>query len=186
MGGSTGATVGGTPAHRRGPADVARRTARTHRPEVPGSGGVRVREDSRTFREVDSASTGSRPGWARSVGQGDQVAVLMGNSIEMVEAIFAGWRLGAIVVPVNFRLVAREVERARRLERRAVVVDEALLPLVDAVQPSLATLGTVIVLGLPGRPRRPTAWPRSRATKTCSPPSPTIRSTSTCPRRRRL
>ena len=78
----------------------------------------------------------------------------MGNSIEMVEAVFAGWRLGAIVVPVNFRLVAPEVEFVLADSgARAVIVDEALSPLVDAVRPSLAALDTVVVLGEPASRR---------------------------------
>jgi fatty-acyl-CoA synthase len=151
MGGSAGATVGGTPA-----LDAARRMshgeqlARIAR-KYPDRVAFVCGEDSRTFREVDSRVNRLARGLgARGVGQGDRVAVLMGNSIEMVEAIFAGWRLGAIVVPVNFRLVAREVENVLGDSgARAVVVDEALLPLVDAVRPSLASLDTVIVLGVP-------------------------------------
>jgi AMP-binding enzyme len=74
----------------------------------------------------------------------------MGNSIEMLEAVFAGWRLGAIVVPVNFRLVAPEVEYVLADSgARAVIVDGALSPLVDAVRPSLGALDTVVVLGEP-------------------------------------
>jgi fatty-acyl-CoA synthase len=151
MGGPAGATVGGTPAldaaRRMSHGEQLARIARKYRDRVAFVCG----EDSRTFREVDSRVTRLARGLgARGVGQGDRVAVLMGNSIEMVEAIFAGWRLGAIVVPVNFRLVAHEVGHVLGDSgARAVIVDEALLPLVDAVRPSLATLDAVIVLGQP-------------------------------------
>ncbi|MDX6376879.1 MAG: fatty-acyl-CoA synthase [Gaiellaceae bacterium] len=40
----------------------------------------------------------------REVSDGDNVAVWMHNSIEMVEALFAIHRLGAVAVPMNFRL----------------------------------------------------------------------------------
>ncbi|NCL74092.1 long-chain-fatty-acid--CoA ligase [Rhodococcus sp. YH1] len=43
------------------------------------------------------------------VRRGDRVAILMENSIEFVRVLFAAANLGAIVVPVNFRLNAREV-----------------------------------------------------------------------------
>ena len=96
----------------------------------------------RTFAEIDERVTRLARALAdRGVTAGDRVALLMGNSIELVEALFAGWRLGAIVVPVNFRLVAREV--AFILDdsgARAVVVDEDLAPLVPP-------LDTVIVVG---------------------------------------
>jgi fatty-acyl-CoA synthase len=106
-------------------------------------------DDSRTFGEVDARVTRLARSLAdRGVGRGDRVAVLMGNSIEMVEAIFAGWRLGAIVVPVNFRLVAPEVAYVLGdAGARAIVVDEALAPVLDEVRPSLSALETVVVLG---------------------------------------
>jgi acyl-CoA synthetase (AMP-forming)/AMP-acid ligase II len=45
----------------------------------------------------------------RGIGRGDRLAVLMRNRLETVEAYYAGLRLGAIVVPINFRLVPAEV-----------------------------------------------------------------------------
>src|SRR5262245_12413508 len=152
MGGSTGATAGGTPAldaaRRMSHGEQLARIARKHPERVA----FVWADDARTFREVDARVNRLARGLAaRGVNEGDRVAVLMGNSIEMVEAIFAGWRLGAIVVPVNLRLVAHEVEHVLADSgARAVIVDEALLPLVDAVRPSLATLAAVIVVGRPG------------------------------------
>ena len=46
---------------------------------------------------------------ARGVGRGDQVAVLMYNSLEVVESFFACHKLGACPVPVNFRLAPSEL-----------------------------------------------------------------------------
>nr|BFD61565.1 long-chain fatty acid--CoA ligase [Bdellovibrio sp. HM001] len=43
------------------------------------------------------------------VGQGDRVAVLATNELEYVFLFFALQRLGAIMVPINFRLTQREV-----------------------------------------------------------------------------
>jgi fatty-acyl-CoA synthase len=124
------------------------RTARKYPERVAFVCGDQVR----TFREVDARVNRLARGLAaRGVAQGDRVAVLMGNSIEMVEAIFAGWRLGAIVVPVNFRLVAAEVEYVLADSgARAVVVDAALFPLVDASRSSLPALDAVVVLAEPG------------------------------------
>ena len=45
----------------------------------------------------------------RGVGHGDRVVVLAYNTLEFVEAYFATARLGAICVPINFRLVAGEI-----------------------------------------------------------------------------
>ncbi len=152
MGGSAGATAGGTPA-----IDAARRMshgeqlARIAR-KYPDRVALVCGEQGRTFREVDARVNRLARGLAaRGVTQGDRVAVLMGNSIEMVEALFAGWRLGAMVVPVNFRLVAPEVEYVLADSgARAVIVDEALSRLVDAARLSLSALDSVVVLGQPG------------------------------------
>jgi fatty-acyl-CoA synthase len=44
------------------------------------------------------------------VGVGDRVAVLATNEMEYVPLFFAAQRLGAILVPVNFRLTSREID----------------------------------------------------------------------------
>jgi len=46
---------------------------------------------------------------ARGVQPGDRVATLLKNSIEFVETYFAVARIGAVMVPVNWRLVAAEI-----------------------------------------------------------------------------
>jgi fatty-acyl-CoA synthase len=63
-----------------------------------------------TYPQLDSRVTRlARALAARGIGRGDRVAVLMRNRLETVEAYYAGLRLGAIVVPINFRLVPAEV-----------------------------------------------------------------------------
>ncbi|MEO8304299.1 MAG: AMP-binding protein, partial [Betaproteobacteria bacterium] len=46
---------------------------------------------------------------ALRVGRGDRVAALLHNCNHFVEALFATAKIGAVFVPINFRLVAREV-----------------------------------------------------------------------------
>ena len=65
---------------------------------------------------------------ARGVGKGDVVAVLMKNSAAFIEIALAASHLGAVFLPVNFRLAAPEV--AYILEHagaRLLFVDEELL-----------------------------------------------------------
>ncbi|HEU0103388.1 MAG TPA: long-chain-fatty-acid--CoA ligase [Mycobacteriales bacterium] len=45
----------------------------------------------------------------RGVASGDRVALLMGNRPEFLETVLAATRLGAVAVPINFRLTAEEV-----------------------------------------------------------------------------
>lgn len=44
------------------------------------------------------------------IGKGDRIAVLAVNDLEYIVLFFAAQRLGAILVPINFRLTYREVE----------------------------------------------------------------------------
>jgi len=46
---------------------------------------------------------------AEGIGKGDRVAVLLHNGPEFVDALFACARLGAILVPLNWRLTAPEI-----------------------------------------------------------------------------
>ncbi len=65
---------------------------------------------SYTFGDFDERTT--RLGRALldlGVRRGDRVAVLMLNSVAFMEAVFGCAKLGAIVVPINFRLAAAEV-----------------------------------------------------------------------------
>ena len=108
--------------------------------------------ESRTFEDVDRRVTAlANALTARGLQHGDRLAVLMMNSIEMIETIFAGWRLGAIVVPVNFRLVADEVRFILGdCGASVIVVDEGLLPWSVAVRETLPTdVDAVIVVGGP-------------------------------------
>jgi fatty-acyl-CoA synthase len=78
------------------------------------------------------------------VGAGDRVAVLMGNRPEFVETVLAANLLGAIAVPVNFRLSADEVAYILADSGAvALAVDQDLAPLAAQVRGSL----TVVVAG---------------------------------------
>lgn len=106
-------------------------------------------EERRTFAELDRRVDRLAAALsARGVGPGDRLALLMGNSLEMVESLFAGWRLGALVVPVNFRLVAEEVRFVLDdAGASAIVVDGHLGPLLAGIRPALPDLRTVVVHG---------------------------------------
>lgn len=68
----------------------------------------------------------------RGVGAGDVVALLSYNCIEFLETIFAANHLGAIAMPINWRLAAAEVRFILEHSRaRAIVCDEALAGLAN-------------------------------------------------------
>jgi acyl-CoA synthetase (AMP-forming)/AMP-acid ligase II len=68
----------------------------------------------------------------RGVGPGDVVAILSYNCPEFLEALFAANHLGAIAMPINWRLAAPEVRYIlEHSGARALVCDVALLHLGD-------------------------------------------------------
>ena len=79
----------------------------------------------------------------RGVGTGDVVAILSYNSPEFLEALFASNYLGAIAMPINWRLAAPEVRYIlEHSGARALVCDEALRPLADEAADELG--GTLL------------------------------------------
>jgi fatty-acyl-CoA synthase len=61
----------------------------------------------------------------RGIGEGDHVALLMQNTPEFIETIYAVNRLGAAFLPINFRLAAAEWRYILDHGRAAAVVTEA-------------------------------------------------------------
>ncbi|GAA3049060.1 fatty-acid--CoA ligase FadD5 [Pseudonocardia yunnanensis] len=121
------------------------RTARLY----PGRVAFQFEEQHRTYAELDERVTRlARALATRGVGRGDRVAVFMQNRLELVEAYFAACRLGAIAVPVNFRLVADEVAYILGdAEATALLVDHELAATAAAVRPRVPSLTTVVATG---------------------------------------
>ena len=107
-----------------------------HAHQKPDAVALRFAGRGTTWRELDDRVSRLGAGLAdRGVRPGDRVAILMMNAVEYVEATLALNRIGAIAVPVNFRLVAEEV--AWILDNcgaSGLVVDATLAPLAAAVR----------------------------------------------------
>jgi acyl-CoA synthetase (AMP-forming)/AMP-acid ligase II len=72
---------------------------------------VRDRQTELTFSELDArVAAVSTQFAAHGVGPGNVVAVMLPNRIELVLALFAAWRLGATVTPVNPAFTADEAK----------------------------------------------------------------------------
>lgn len=81
-----------------------------------------------TYEELDRRVNRLARGLAeRGVGRGDRVAILMFNRIEVIESYFAVMRLGAIAVPINFRLTAAESAYVIEDSGSRVLITEAAL-----------------------------------------------------------
>lgn len=109
-------------------------------------------DESLTFKELDTrVNQLANALTERGVTHGDKVAVLMYNSLQVVESFFACQKLGVTPVPVNFRLAASELAYILKdSDAVAVLTDGELTALavestadVDAVR-FVATTGDVI------------------------------------------
>ncbi|TRW87803.1 long-chain-fatty-acid--CoA ligase [Mycolicibacterium sp. 018/SC-01/001] len=104
---------------------------------------------STTWAELDrrvSALAGALH--RRGLGVGDRVLILMLNRPEFIETTIAATRLGAIAVPVNFRMTAPEIAFLVSDCTASVVVTEPVLaPVATAVRALDPSLQTVVVAG---------------------------------------
>src|SRR5947208_13841464 len=68
-------------------------------------------EQRRTYREVDDRASALAAGLVEDlkVQPGDRVAVMMSNSPELLETLFAVWKSGATIAPLNARLTREEI-----------------------------------------------------------------------------
>ena len=86
----------------------------------------------------------------RGIGFGDRVMILMLNRPEFIEATLAANRLGAIAVPVNFRLTPPELAYLVDNCGAGVLITEPVLaPIAAAVRAATSVLSTVIVAETP-------------------------------------
>jgi fatty-acyl-CoA synthase len=76
------------------------------------------------------------------------VMILMLNRTEFVESVLAANMIGAIAVPVNFRLTPTEVAfLVEDCEARVMITEPVLAPVAAAVRGITPVLGTIVVAG---------------------------------------
>lgn len=104
-----------------------------------------------TFAEVNALANGYGAGLAElGVGSGDAVALLMGNSRELVLSTYGSSKLGAVWIPTNTALRGDFlIDAISRSTADVLLVDEDLLPRVAEVWESL-DLRHVLVRGYVG------------------------------------
>ncbi len=124
--------------------------------KAPSQVAFRYEGDEVTFAEEDERVTRlARALSERGVGYGDRVAVVMLNRIEVIESYLAACRLGAIAVPVNFRLVAEEMAYVLEDSGARIMLCDADMARVAAAararvaEPDGVPMGCVVV-GDPG------------------------------------
>ncbi|BBX75402.1 long-chain-fatty-acid--CoA ligase [Mycobacterium shinjukuense] len=84
----------------------------------------------------------------RGVGRGDRVMILMLNRTEFVESVLAANMLGAIAVPLNFRLTPTEIAfLVEDCAARVMITEAALAPVVTGVRDIQPLVEMVVVAG---------------------------------------
>ncbi|MFZ1176845.1 MAG: fatty-acid--CoA ligase FadD5 [Mycobacterium sp.] len=84
----------------------------------------------------------------RGVGFGDRVMILMLNRTEFVESVLAANMLGAMAVPLNFRLTAAEIAfLVEDCEARVMVTEAVLAPVATGVREIQPLLDMIVVAG---------------------------------------
>ncbi|SOE01577.1 long-chain-fatty-acid--CoA ligase [Blastococcus haudaquaticus] len=116
---------------------------------TPAAPALRFDGGGRSYAELDERVTRlARALRQRGVATGDRIAVLALNGMEAWETYLAGVRLGAVVVPVNFRLVADEVAYVLTDSGAvALVVDAPLAEVAAKAREQAPSLTTVLVIG---------------------------------------
>jgi fatty-acyl-CoA synthase len=129
--------------------DQLARQARTNPTLVAYRFGARQQTFAATLDRVDRLGTALVE---RGVRPGDRVAILMHNSIEFVEMFWATARIGAIAVPINFRLAAEEIAYILdNCAARLLFVDEAMSETATAAVSGRAGLGLICTMDEPHR-----------------------------------
>ena len=106
-------------------------------------------DETVTYREmVDRAAAFAAGLHQRGVGAGDVVGLLSYNNIEFLTTIFGANRLGAIVMPLNWRLAAAELRFIlEHSQARALVCEDTLVELADE---AIAEPEKVVRVSTPG------------------------------------
>lgn len=112
------------------------RLARTR----PDKAAYRFMGEEMTFAKLDERVNRLAQALARrGIRYGDRVATLMTNRLEVVETYLASAKLGAICVPVNFRLVPAEISYILAdSQAAALVVDAGLAATAAAARSTLS------------------------------------------------
>ncbi|MFA1549690.1 long-chain-fatty-acid--CoA ligase [Actinomadura chokoriensis] len=126
---------------------VLRERARSHPDRVAYIAG----DTEITFRDFDRRADRVANALASSgVGHGDRVAILDKNSLEYAEQLFGAARIGAVQVPVNYRLAPDEVAYiVNNAQAKVFVVGSEFVPVLDAIAGKLEHTTHIVVINGP-------------------------------------
>ncbi|HXO13017.1 MAG TPA: fatty-acid--CoA ligase FadD5 [Mycobacterium sp.] len=115
----------------------------------PGATALRFLGNSVTWADLrDRVAALAGALGRRGVGPGDRVMVLMLNRTEFVESVLAANMIGAIAVPINFRLTPPEIAfLVDDCEAQVMITESVLAPVAAGVQCLTSVLSSIVVAG---------------------------------------
>ena len=115
----------------------------------PGATALRFLGNTVTWAELrDRVAALAGALGRRGVGPGDRVMVLMLNRTEFVESVLAANMIGAIAVPINFRLTPPEIAfLVDDCQARVMITESVLAPVAAGVRNLTSVLGSIVVAG---------------------------------------
>jgi len=125
---------------------------------LPNHPGLIWGEQTWTWAEMETRVTAMAAALAaRGITKGDRILVHSKNCNEMFESMFAAFRLGAVWVPTNFRLLPSEIVCLAQDSGAALFLCHADLPdHAAAVREAVPDIGSSVLAG-----RGPSAMPIS-------------------------
>jgi fatty-acyl-CoA synthase len=120
-----------------------------HAYSAPDASAIRYEGESITWARLHDRVRSAAAAFAgQGVSRGDRVAILMTNRPEFVESVLAANAIGAIAVPVNFRLAPAEAAYILQDSGAVLIVTDPLLaPLAAAAAAGLAEPPRVVMTG---------------------------------------
>src|SRR2546426_1210607 len=115
---------------------------------VPDRTAMVCEQRSRTYAEMqDRVNRLANALQAMGVGKGDKISVMALNSTEYVEIYYAGAKLGAVFVPLNYRAKRDELAyMCNNSETKVLFVGERYLELSEAIKPELSTVQQLVCI----------------------------------------
>jgi len=93
------------------------------------------------------------------VEKGDRVAVLSPNTASMLQLFYACFQIGAVVVPLNTRLLPHDYQYiVDHAEAKLFFVDEELIPLVEPIVNALRSVTHRVCMGIGGQASGQEGW----------------------------
>ena len=90
---------------------------------------------------------------ALGVGKGDRVGILSPNSHHFLEAFYGVASIGAVIVPMNYRLIADDFDYIiNHVGAKVMLVDSDYTAVIDELRPKLPTVEHFVVARFAGAP----------------------------------